>query len=72
MKRLLQETCKKVSVRTEKRLSDTEPLNLQKRYRNILTRGEKELPTIPPKLSEKHDKLPKSDAHNLWERLKKT
>ena len=72
MKRLLQETCKKVSVRTEKRLSDKELLNLQKRYRNILTRGEKELPTIPPKLSEKHDKLPKSDAHNLWERLKKT
>ncbi len=41
MKRLLQETCKKVSVRTEIWLSDKELANLQKRYRNILTRGEK-------------------------------
>ena len=71
MKCLLQETCKKVSVRTEKRLSDKELANLQKRYRNILTRGEKELPIIPPKPSGKRGKLAKSDAHNLWERLKK-
>ena len=71
MKRLLQETCKKVSVRTEKRLSDNELVNLQKRYRNILTRGEKELPIIPPRPSGKRGKLAKSDAHNLWERLKK-
>lgn len=71
MKRLLQETCKKVSVRTEKRLSDNELVNLQKRYRNTLTRGEKELPIIPPKPSGKRGKLAKSDAHNLWERLKK-
>ena len=71
MKRLLQETCKKVSMRTEKRLSDQELANLQKRYRNILTRGEKELPVIPPRPSGKRGKLAKSDAHNLWERLKK-
>ena len=58
-------------MRTEKRLSDKELVNLEKRYRNILTRGEKELPIIPPKPSEKHGKLPKSDAHNLWERLEK-
>ena len=71
MKRLLQETCKKVSERKEKRLSDKELTNLQKRYRNILTRGEKELPVIPPRPSGKRGKLAKSDAHNLWERLKK-
>jgi rubrerythrin len=71
MKRLLQETCKKVSERKEKRLSDKELANLQKRYRNILTRGEKELPVIPPRPSGKRGKLAKSDAHNLWERLKK-
>jgi len=70
MKRLLQETCNKVSVRTEKRLSDKELANLQKRYRNILTRGEKELPIIPPRPSGKRGKLAKSDAHNLWQRLK--
>ena len=71
MKRLLQETCKKVSERKEKRLSDKELANLQKRYRNILTRGKKELPVIPPRPSGKRGKLAKSDAHNLWERLKK-
>jgi len=70
MKRLLQETCKEVSKRTDKRLNVQEIGNLQKRYRNILTRGEKELPPIPPKPSGKRGKLAKSDAHNLWERLK--
>lgn len=70
IKRLLQETCKEVSNSTEKRLSDKTLANLQKRYRNILTRVEKELPIIPPRPSEKRGKLAKSDAHNLWERLK--
>jgi transposase len=44
--------------------------NLQKRYRNIITRGESELPPIPKKPSGKRGKIAKSDAHNLWERLK--
>ena len=70
MKRLLQETCKKVSKRAEKKLTDKDLANLQKRYRNILTRGKKELPPIPPRPSGKRGKLAKSDAHNLWERLK--
>ncbi|SCZ84674.1 IS66 family transposase [Nitrosomonas mobilis] len=70
MKRMLQETCKEVSQSTEKRLSDKAFANLQKRYRNILTHGKKELPVIPPKSSGKRGKLAKSDAHNLWERLK--
>ena len=70
MKRLLQETCKEVSCSTEKRLSDKALANLQKRYRNILTRAEKELSVIPPRPSGKRGKLAKSDAHNLWERLK--
>ena len=70
MKRLLQETCIKVSKSTEKKLCEKELANLQKRYRNILTRGEKELPPIPPKPSGKRGKIAKSDAHNLWERLK--
>ncbi|SET70998.1 Transposase IS66 family protein, partial [Nitrosomonas marina] len=70
MKRLLQQTCKTVSKSTEKCLGDKELANLQKRYRNILTRGAKELPDIPPKPSGKRGKLAKSDAHNLWERLR--
>ena len=70
MKRLLQQTCVNVSNSADKRLSDKDFANLQKRYRNILTRGEKELPPIPAKPSGKRGKLAKSDAHNLWERLK--
>ena len=71
MKRLLQETCKTVSKRKNKKLTKKAYGNLQKRYRNILTRGEKELPVIPPKPKGKRGKMAKSDAHNLWERLRK-
>jgi len=71
IKQLLGETCKKVSKRKSKKLSSTEYAKLQKRYRNIMTRGEKELPAIPPRSNGKRGKIAKSDAHNLWERLKK-
>lgn len=71
MKKLLLETCKKISARKSKRLSSKEYANLQKRYRNILTRGEKELPGIPEKPNGRRGKMAKSDAHNLWERLQK-
>jgi len=70
MKALLLETCKKVSKRRRKKLSGREYANLQKRYRNIITRGEKELPEIPPKSNGKRGKIAKSDAHNLLERFK--
>jgi len=70
IKRLLQETCAKVSRRKKKKLTKLEYQRLQKRYRNILTRGEKELPPIPVKQNGKRGKVAKSDAHNLWERLK--
>jgi hypothetical protein len=69
MKRLLQETCAKVSKRKRKKLSEVECRNLQKRYRNILSRGEKELPPIPARQNGKRGRIAKSDAHNLWERL---
>ena len=71
MKRLLQETAVKVSASEAKQLTETESANLQKRYRNILTRGEKELPALPNRPSGKRGRLAKSDAHNLWERLRK-
>lgn len=70
MKRLLLETCKVVSKRKSKRLTKKDYAKLQSRYRNILTRGEKELPPIPPKPKGKRGKMAKSDAHNLWARLK--
>ena len=70
MKNLLLETCKKVSKLKKKRLSEKQYANLQKQYRNIITRGEAELPVIPPKPNGKRGKIAKSDAHNLWERLR--
>lgn len=70
MKDLLLETCKKVSKRKSKKLGKIGYANLQKRYRNIITRGENELPPIPEKPNGRRGKMAKSDAHNLWERLK--
>jgi hypothetical protein len=70
MKRLLWETCKMVSKRKRKCLTKKEYARLQRRYRNVLTRGDKELPEMPPKPSGKRGKLAKSQAHNLYERMK--
>ena len=70
MKRLLQQTCAKVSKRKRKRLTPREYDALQQHYPNILTRGERELPPIPAKHNGKRGRVAKSDAHNLWERLK--
>ena len=70
MKRLLKQTRKAVADSPTKCLSEKEYNNLQKRYRNILTRGAKELPPIPPRQNGKRGRIAKSDAHNLWERLK--
>lgn len=70
IKALLKETSKVVAKRKRKKLTTKEYSNLQKRYRNILTRGEKELPEIVKKSGSK-GKIAKSDAHNLWDRLKK-
>jgi len=71
LKRLLKETSRVVAGRETKCLDDKEYANLQKRYRNILTRGSKELPKLPPRPNGKRGKMAQSDAHNLWDRLKK-
>ncbi|MHB8255459.1 MAG: IS66 family transposase, partial [Acidiferrobacter sp.] len=59
------------------RLTPREYHNLQKRYRNLLTRGAQELPPIPVRHNGQPGRVAKSDivgrmayAHNLWERLK--
>lgn len=70
MKRLLKETCAEVSSRKSKKLKTDEYANLQKRYRNILTRGAAELPARPVRASGKRGRLAQSDAQNLWDRLK--
>lgn len=69
MKSLLQEACKDVSKRKSKRLTKKQYARLQRRYRNISTRGEAELPPIPHKKTGRRGKIAKSDAHNLLERL---
>ena len=71
MKRLLLHACHEVAKRDEKRLSESEYKAVQKRYRTILTQGERELPPIPPRQKGQRGKVAKSDAHNLWERMKK-
>ena len=70
MKKLLLETCKKVSKQKNKRLSEKQYAKLSKEYKDIITRGESELPVIPKKPNGRRGKMAKSDAHNLWERLK--
>ena len=71
MKRLLFHACHEVAKRDEKILSESEYKAVQKRYRTILTQGERELPPIPPRQKGQRGKVAKSDAHNLWERMKK-
>ena len=71
MKHLLLDACHAVAKRKAKRLSEDEYKAVQKRYRTILTQGERELPPIPPRQKGQRGKVAKSDAHNLWERMKK-
>lgn len=71
MKRLLQTACRAVSQSPDKALSQSRYMRLQKWYRLLLTYAEKELPPIPKKQPGQRGRLAKSEAHNLWERLKK-
>ena len=48
MKRLLLDACHPVRERDDKTLTPSEYKALQKRYRTILTQGQRELPPIPP------------------------
>ena len=70
LKVLLKTTARKVSKLKRKRLTPAEYLKLQKSYRTILTKGKNELPKIARKNGTK-GRIAKSDAHNLWDRLKK-
>ena len=70
MKRLLLGACHQVSKRDDKTLTPSEYKAVQKRYRTILTQGARELPPIPPRQNGQRGKVAKSDAHNLWERMR--
>ncbi len=69
MKKILQDSAKTIAGRTKARvLNSKEYKRLQSRYRNALTRGEKELSPFPQPTGKKG--RPKhTDAQNLWLRL---
>lgn len=69
MKRLLKDACTQVSKGKSKKLTSKQYATLQRRYRNILTRGAAELPPVMKKSTGKRGRIAKSDAHNLLERL---
>ncbi len=69
MKRLLKETCTKVSSRKRNKLTEKENANLQRRYRKILMRGISELAARPERPSGKRGRLAQSDVQNLWDQL---
>lgn len=70
LKEILLETLEIVNSRPGvKRLRAKEYKRLQSRYRNALTRGLVEMPSFPGK-STKRGKATKSQAQNLWCRLK--
>jgi len=71
MKPLLQQACRTVSKSKFKILTKKEYANLQKRYRYIVTHGEKEMPPVLSNPKGKRGKIAKSDAHNLLERFRK-
>ncbi len=71
MKRLLQAACSQVTKSKKKKLTAREYADLQRNYRNILTRGENEMPAVLEKPTGRRGKMAKSDAHNLLERLAK-
>ncbi len=70
LRRLLQKTCRLVARHPHKRLTEREYERLQRHYRALLTRGARELPPIPVRHNGQRGRIAKSDAHNLWERLK--
>ena len=69
MKRLLQRACKMVTNADAKCLDMPGYEKLQRIYRKILARAEKEMPPVLSKPYGRRGRVAKSDAHNLWERL---
>jgi transposase len=69
MKKLLKATACRVARSKRKKLTKRQYANLEKNYKNILTRGESELPEEPVRSRGKRGRIAKSDAANLHERL---
>ena len=62
MKKLLHEACHRVNKSTTKTLSEAERLAVRKRYRTILTQGDKELPENPPRPKGKRGRIAAVEA----------
>ncbi|NNF59196.1 MAG: transposase, partial [Rhodothermaceae bacterium] len=60
LRRLLQEACGEVSASETKCLDETAYARLQRRYRNLLTRAEREMPPIPVRQGARGGKVAKS------------
>ena len=71
LRRLIQQACGEVSASETTCLDEAGYARLQRRYRNLLTRVERELPPIPQRQGARGAKIAQSDAHNLCERLRK-
>lgn len=70
MKKLLKDAAETVATRPLNRtLTGKEYKSLQSKYRNILTRGKKELPPFPEPTG-KRGRPKHTDSQNLWLRLK--
>jgi transposase len=69
MKRLLKTAAAMVTKSKRKTLTKKQFDRLRTNYRNILTRGAREMPPIPVRSTGKRGKIAKSDAHNLLEAM---
>jgi hypothetical protein len=71
MKRLLKTAAAMVAKSKRKKPTKKQFERFRTNYRNILTRGAKEMPPIPIRSTGKRGKIAKSDAHNLLEAMTK-
>ena len=71
MKQLLVETVEQVRNAKRKVLTQTRYQALQRRYRDLLLQGRKEIPQSPPRRKGQRGRVAKSEAENLLEALEK-
>ena len=70
MRKLLLKTCHRIARCDDKTLSAAQYEALRRRYRTILNQAKRELPAIPPRAPGQRGRVARSDAHNLWQRLR--
>ena len=68
---LLLKTCRTVREHPDKALSEPDYKALRTRYRTLITQARRELPTPPPRQTQRRGRIARSDAENLHEALNK-